>query len=70
MTETLSIETDARGVAAMALIQAEKHNAMNAQMMSELTDTAAQLGIVTRRCVWWFWQVKARVFRSAGYASR
>ena len=44
MTETLSIETDSRGVATLTLIRAEKHNAMNAAMMSELTRAAGTLG--------------------------
>lgn len=44
MTETLRIETDARGVATLTLTRGEKHNAMNGQMMTELTEAAATLG--------------------------
>jgi len=36
MTETISIETDARGVATLTLDRADKHNAMSAQMIAEL----------------------------------
>ena len=42
MFETIGLEQDERGVATLTLKRAEKHNAMNAQMISELT-TAAQL---------------------------
>jgi len=42
--QTLKIETDARGVATLTLTRAEKHNAMNAAMMAELTEAAATLG--------------------------
>ena len=41
---TVSIETDARGVATLTLDRAEKHNAMSAQMLAELTDAAHDLG--------------------------
>lgn len=44
MTETLSITTDDRGVATLLLTRPEKHNAMNAAMMAELTEAAATLG--------------------------
>ncbi|CUJ86912.1 putative enoyl-CoA hydratase echA8 [Ruegeria denitrificans] len=44
MFETISVATDARGVATLTLDRAEKHNAMSAQMISELTQVAAQLG--------------------------
>jgi methylglutaconyl-CoA hydratase len=44
MSETLRIETDARGVATLTLTRGEKHNAMSAQMMAELTEAAATLG--------------------------
>ena len=42
--ETISIETDARGVATLTLNRPEKHNAMSGQMLSDLTAAAAQLG--------------------------
>lgn len=42
--ETISIETDARGVATLWLGRAEKHNALSAQMIGELTDAAQALG--------------------------
>jgi methylglutaconyl-CoA hydratase len=44
MFETISVARDARGVATLTLDRPEKHNAMSAQMISELTDAAAQLG--------------------------
>ncbi|WP_120500780.1 crotonase/enoyl-CoA hydratase family protein [Roseovarius sp. EL26] len=44
MFETISIEQDDRGVATLWLDRAEKHNAMSAQMMAELTEAAGQLG--------------------------
>ncbi|AVO37217.1 crotonase/enoyl-CoA hydratase family protein [Pukyongiella litopenaei] len=43
MYETLKLETDARGVAALTLNRVEKHNAMSAQMIDELTGAAARL---------------------------
>ncbi|RFP89744.1 crotonase/enoyl-CoA hydratase family protein [Rhodobacteraceae bacterium 63075] len=42
--ETISIETDARGVATLWLDRAEKHNALSAQMIGELTRAADELG--------------------------
>lgn len=44
MYETISIETDARGVATLWLDRAEKHNALSAQMIRELTAAAQALG--------------------------
>lgn len=44
MFETITIETDGRGVATLTLNRPEKHNAMSAQMLAELTAAAAQLG--------------------------
>ncbi|WP_170404337.1 crotonase/enoyl-CoA hydratase family protein [Ruegeria arenilitoris] len=44
MFETISISTDPRGVATLTLNRTEKHNAMSAQMIAELTQAAAQLG--------------------------
>ncbi|WJY21683.1 crotonase/enoyl-CoA hydratase family protein [Fontisubflavum oceani] len=44
MTETLSIAVDARGVATVTLNRVEKHNALDAQMIAELTETADRLG--------------------------
>lgn len=44
MTETIRIETDARGVATLWLERAEKHNAMSAQMIAELHEAARSLG--------------------------
>ena len=43
MYETITVETDARGVAVLTLARADKHNAMSAQMISELTAAATQL---------------------------
>jgi len=44
MYETISVELDARGVATLTMTRVEKHNALNAQMMDELTDAALNLG--------------------------
>ena len=44
MFETLSLETDVRGVATLTLNRPDKHNAMSAQMLDDLTRAAAQLG--------------------------
>jgi methylglutaconyl-CoA hydratase len=44
MFETLEIETDDRGVAWLYLNRPEKHNALDAQMIAELTTAAAHLG--------------------------
>lgn len=44
MFETITLKTDARGVAVLKLNRPEKHNAMSALMLGELTDAAAQLG--------------------------
>ena len=43
MYETLTIETDARGVTTLTLNRPEKHNAMSAQMLADLTDAAGKL---------------------------
>lgn len=44
MFETLEVSRDARGVATLMLNRPAKHNAMSAQMIDELTQSAAQLG--------------------------
>ena len=44
MFETIRIATDDRGVARLTLARAEKHNAMNAKMIAELTHAAVDLG--------------------------
>lgn len=44
MYNTISIDLDDRGVATLMLDRAEKHNAMSAEMMLELTEAARQLG--------------------------
>ena len=44
MFETISIRTDDRGVATLTLDRPDKHNALSAQMISELTEAAARLG--------------------------
>ncbi|PLX37039.1 MAG: enoyl-CoA hydratase [Hyphomicrobiales bacterium] len=41
--ETIRVERDARGIASVVLCRAEKHNAMNAQMIAELSDAASAL---------------------------
>ncbi|WP_199259596.1 crotonase/enoyl-CoA hydratase family protein [Paracoccus binzhouensis] len=42
--DTIRIETDARGVAHLWLARADKHNALSAQMIRELTEAAGRLG--------------------------
>ena len=44
MYETITIQTDSRGVATLTLARAAKHNALSAQMLAELTNAAAVLG--------------------------
>lgn len=44
MYETIRVETDPRGVARLTLARAEKHNAMSAQMIAELSAAAGALG--------------------------
>jgi methylglutaconyl-CoA hydratase len=44
MTETITIERDARGVATLWLDRADKHNALSAQMIAELHGAARDLG--------------------------
>jgi len=41
--DTISLNTDSRGVATLMLDRVAKHNAMSAQMIEELTQAAAQL---------------------------
>ncbi|MFI0395872.1 crotonase/enoyl-CoA hydratase family protein [Paracoccus jiaweipingae] len=44
MFETIRIKADDRGVATLWLARADKHNALSAQMLAELTKAAGQLG--------------------------
>lgn len=44
MFETITVDVDERGVATLTLARADKHNAMSAQMLAELTQAAADLG--------------------------
>ncbi|WP_299350051.1 crotonase/enoyl-CoA hydratase family protein [uncultured Shimia sp.] len=44
MYDTITIETDARGVATLTLNRPDKHNAMSGEMLVELKDAAARLG--------------------------
>lgn len=44
MADTVSIETDDRGVATLWLDRADKHNAMNAQMIRDIHEAAERLG--------------------------
>ena len=43
MFETISVETDDRGVATLMLNRPEKHNAMSGEMLTELRQATAQL---------------------------
>jgi len=43
MFETITLTTDARGVALLTLSRPEKHNAMNAAMIADLTAAAAKI---------------------------
>lgn len=51
MYETLEIETDARGVATLWLAREDKHNALSAEMIHELTAAAEALGADDAVCV-------------------
>jgi len=42
--ETIKLESDARGIATLTLNQPDKHNAMSATMIAELTDVVKELG--------------------------
>lgn len=42
--DTIEISMDARGVATLTLAREEKHNALSAQMIAELTEAAERLG--------------------------
>jgi len=42
--ETIRVETDVRGIATVTLARPDKHNAMNARMIAELTKAAVELG--------------------------
>jgi len=44
MASTIQIKTDARGIATLTLNIPEKHNALSAQMIAELTEAADTLG--------------------------
>ncbi|MFC7703439.1 crotonase/enoyl-CoA hydratase family protein [Plastorhodobacter daqingensis] len=44
MYETITAETDPRGVTTLTLARPEKHNALSPQMMDELTEAADRLG--------------------------
>jgi len=52
MTETIRIDHDTRGVATIWMVRTDKHNALSAQMMDELTTAATELsGDESVRCV-------------------
>lgn len=56
--ETISIETDERGIATVTLNRPDKHNAINARMIAELDGAAGELGADER--------VRAVVLAGAG----
>ena len=58
MSSTIDISVDARGVATLTLNRPEKHNALSAAMIAELTQAAASLGADT--------DVRAVVLTGAG----
>lgn len=43
MFQTITVDVDGRGVATLTLAREEKHNALSAQMLAELTQAAADL---------------------------
>lgn len=43
MAETVTLETDARGVATLTLNRPEKHNSLSAQLIAELSEAAAAI---------------------------
>ncbi|NDW44725.1 crotonase/enoyl-CoA hydratase family protein [Ruegeria sp. PrR005] len=45
MYQTITIETDPRGVATLTLSRVDKHNAMSAQMLADLTRAAGELAV-------------------------
>jgi methylglutaconyl-CoA hydratase len=45
MAETVRVERDGRGVATLWLARAEKHNALSAEMIGEITEAAVALGV-------------------------
>ena len=51
MFETLTLETDQRGVATLTLNRPDKHNAMSAQMITDLTLAATHLNASDARVV-------------------
>jgi len=44
MAKTIDISVDGRGVATLTLAREDKHNALSAQMIAELTEAAGRLG--------------------------
>ena len=44
MSETITIDTDARGVATLTLNRPDRHNALSAAMIAEITEAAGRLG--------------------------
>ena len=43
MFETITVDVDSRGVATLTLAREDKHNALSAQMLADLTQAAAEL---------------------------
>jgi methylglutaconyl-CoA hydratase len=60
--KTIRVEADAEGIATVTLDRPDKHHAMNAAMIAELTEAAAMLGVDSRSAPW-CWPPTAELLR-------